>query len=549
MFISSPLKSWSFICIGGYLLFMSLAMDSSMVDAFVFYVTDPSGKAISQSGKVKLAKINNSQLADVSPGMRNIDSGSKEQEPKTSIPAQAGNELANSQLKSPETHVIMATGTELTASGEKIDFSKYSMMKEYNAISPASPLMKPVSENAPAEKTPSFASQARQAFAGIREEKNESSIDSSYLDENGTVSIPKIIKGILVKPWSYDASLERYVVRFDQDTLAVLSIRPSLQTLIENAFRRNPCKMGAAILQDPVSGAVLALASYDGSNALSPIDPRFKNENWALKATFPIASIFKIITSSAAIEKIGITPDTQVKIGRRYSMELWKAFALSHNGVFGVVGKRVGQPLLQFYANAFGFNKPFYFDLPVEASKAELPSQALQLGQAAAGLNKEFEVSPMHVASIISTILNSGQMMKPYLVEKVIYKGQVVYKRQPFELTHPLSAESANKVYQMMHNTTTQGTGKKGFKKFNDCPELPYFCGGKTGTLTGLNPKYLFTWFGGYTRPVNRDISIVVLVGQAGSCHIKATTVAGAISYELLQAYHGRPIHVRTARR
>jgi hypothetical protein len=99
----------------------------------------------------------------------------------------------------------------------------------------------------------------------------------------------------------------------------------------------------------------------------------------------------------------------------------------------------------------------------------------------------------------------------------------------------------------MMNSTTTQGTGKRGFMKYPDCPEMSMHCGGKTGTLTGLEPKYLFTWFGGYTRPVNRDITIVTLVGQSGGHYVKASNIAGAISYELIQAYNGRPVHINSA--
>ncbi|MBF0498774.1 MAG: hypothetical protein HQM09_01465 [Candidatus Riflebacteria bacterium] len=380
--------------------------------------------------------------------------------------------------------------------------------------------------------------------------KNIASASGSVDLGDSRLSILSLIKSAAEKPWAYDPTLDRYVVRYDEDTTLVLTLRPSLQRIFENTFHVFPCKMGAAILQDPSTGAILAMTSFDGRNILSPLGGNFVSANWALKPSFPVASLFKIITAAAAIERKGALPGTPVRIGKRATIQLWKAFATSNNGVFGVVGRAVGRPLLQAYADAFGFNKPFYFDLPVSNSVAALPSEGNLLGQCAAGLNNHFEISPIHVSSIVSTILNRGRLMKPFLIESVIRKGQVVFRRKAFQLSQPISEVTAERIYEMMRFTTTQGTGKRGFHGYGDCPELADLCGGKTGTLTGLSPNYLFTWFGGFTRTAGRDLSLTVLCGQAGTNRIKATTIAGRISYELLHGHNQTPtMAIRSASR
>jgi beta-lactamase class D len=58
-------------------------------------------------------------------------------------------------------------------------------------------------------------------------------------------------------------------------------------------------------------------------------------------------------------------------------------------------------------------------------------------------------------------------------------------------------------------------------------------CGGKTGTLTGASPHYLFTWFGGFMKVTGRDLCIVTLVGQRNHSQTKASSIAGQIAYEL----------------
>jgi hypothetical protein len=355
MLISSPLKSWSFIFIAGYLLFMSLAMDSSMLDALVFYVTEHGGKAVCQAGNVKLGSLKDG--LSVQPVLQFMK-----------------NEKADSRLaaSSSQAHSLEASSTEITASTDVTNFRKHAATREINSISPASALPKNFS---------SVASHVRQAFAGINGgEGTVKTGNFNYFDENGNVSIPRVIKGIQTRNWTYDPLIDRYVVRYDSDVTAVLSLRPSLQTLVENVFKRSPCKLGAALLQDPMTGAVLALASYNGSENISPASPQYITDNWALKATFPIASIFKIITAAAAIERLEMLPESSVQLGKKYGLELWKAFALSHNGVFGVVGKKLGKPLLQYYTNAFGFNRQFFFDIPVETSKAEIPEVPSSLG-------------------------------------------------------------------------------------------------------------------------------------------------------------------------
>ncbi|HNW12749.1 MAG TPA: penicillin-binding transpeptidase domain-containing protein, partial [Candidatus Rifleibacterium sp.] len=221
-------------------------------------------------------------------------------------------------------------------------------------------------------------------------------------------------------------------------------------------------------------------------------------------------------------------------------MTVWKAFANSHNGVFGRIAKKIGRDVLEKYTAAFGFNKPFFFDLPVGKSLADLPNDQIKLGQAAAGLNRDFLVSPMHVASIVSTVLNRGKTMKPYLVDYVVRKNKVIFRRKPFQLAQPIKPNTAREIYKMMYGTTSVGTGKKGFGGYSSCPDLATICGGKTGTLTGASPNYLFTWFGGFTKATGRDLCIVTLSGQPNHSGTKASSIAGQISYELYMKRQGK---------
>ena len=313
----------------------------------------------------------------------------------------------------------------------------------------------------------------------------------------------------------------------------VLTLRPALQRSLEASFKRFSAKIGAGIIQDPRTGAILAMVSYDNDRILQVTDKRYPKDNHALKANFPVASIFKIITAAAGFDTGKITAKSRFKAWKRYYMEVWQAFARSHNGVFGRIARKVGRSKVQAFANAFGFNKPFYFDLDVEKSVAKLPTDATRMGQAAAGLNKNFQVSPLHVASIVSTVLNNGRHMKPYLVDYVLQKNRVVFRRKPFPLAQPIKKTTARQLHRLMHTTTTKGTGRRGFNGYSATPNLASICGGKTGTLTGKSPRYLFTWFGGFTKAAGRELTIVTLIGQKKRSGTKAVTVAGRLAYQM----------------
>jgi hypothetical protein len=92
----------------------------------------------------------------------------------------------------------------------------------------------------------------------------------------------------------------------------------------------------------------------------------------------------------------------------------------------------------------------------------------------------------------------------------------------------------------MMYATTSVGTGKKGFGGYRGCPDLAKICGGKTGTLTGASPHYLYTWFGGFTKATGRDLCIVTLSGQQNHSGVKASSIAGHVAYDLYMMRNGK---------
>ncbi|MDD3001903.1 MAG: penicillin-binding transpeptidase domain-containing protein [Candidatus Riflebacteria bacterium] len=362
----------------------------------------------------------------------------------------------------------------------------------------------------------------------------EETVKTVVKEDNGPSALD-YIKAIKEKKWEYAPIIDRYIVRYDANSYIVLTIRPELQEMIESVLAKYDTRMSVGIIQDPYTGEILAMSSSNKNLVTNILEDDYKTDNWALQAAFPSASIFKIITSAAGIDSGKLTPNSNFISEQKRYMKVWKAFATSHNGVFGRMARQIGKETLEKYTNLFGFNRPFFFDLPVSKSIADFPQKQAQFEEAAAGLNKSFLISPIHVSNIVSTVINRGRTLKPYLVDYVIRNDKVVFKRKPFMLGKPVKLETATLMHKMMYATTAVGTAKKGFGGYKTCPNLSKFCGGKTGTLTGAYPNYLFTWFGGFTKITGRMLTITTLVGQSDHSAVRAPSVAGQIAFELFK--------------
>ncbi len=529
--VSSYFKPLNIICVLLYIAFMGVALDSKVVDALVLFVSEQNNKPVYVSGVIEKTEAVNTttdQKPIVAIRYRSTDSTTVEPEV-----VQQNSEIVNSApTAAAETQINPAAETSITsidmvtteaASARHDDTANFEIAYKSAAV------------EATTRKEP-----AKVEALQPRINSEPSLLPNSDTAVAGNASALTYINSISKNKWEYATLLDRYIVRYDNETYVVLTIRPALQKMLEDIFEKFSNRIGAGIIQDPSTGEILAMTSSHRGQVTSVETDEFKTDNWALKPTFPVASIFKIITGAAALDTGKINTESNFLAWGKTYMTVWKAFANSHNGVFGRIARKVGRDVLEKYTAAFGFNKTFFFDLPVGKSLAALPNDQIKLGQAAAGLNRDFLVSPMHVASIISTVLNRGKTMKPYLVDYVVRKNKVIFRRKPFQLAQPIKPTTARDIYKMMYGTTAIGTGKKGFGGFRSCPDLAKICGGKTGTLTGASPNYLFTWFGGFTKATGRDLCIVTLSGQPNHSGSKASAIAGQISYELYMKRQGK---------
>lgn len=316
----------------------------------------------------------------------------------------------------------------------------------------------------------------------------------------------------------------------DQNEYAFFSLQPRLQKQVEQLISKIRAAHVAVVAMDPKSGRVLAMA--DRSNSIP---------NMVLYSGFPTASVFKLITTAAGLERRVIEPRSEVRFrGSNYtltqanyepnsrldhrSMSVAEALGRSCNPVFGRIALRYLSPgVLQFFANSFGFNSRLPFDLPLKASSAEIPSDDFGLSRTGAGFGAT-TMSPIHAATLVSGVANNGLLPRPILIDEVRDEyGHVIYEAEPTYLKRMISPATSKKLLEMMENTTTMGTSRKDFN-YRNHPLLPGIrVAAKTGTLDGDYPTGINHWFVG-AAPIERpEIAIAVIV--VGPSSMRASSI------------------------
>jgi cell division protein FtsI (penicillin-binding protein 3) len=274
-----------------------------------------------------------------------------------------------------------------------------------------------------------------------------------------------------------------------------------------------------AIVMDPRSGALLALANWPRVDANNPGHaPDYARQDRAVGTTYEPGSTFKAFTVAGALEEHKVTPETKFNlpstirlydrvIGEshpRPPVTLTTGQILQQSSNVGAVtiGLRLGATKFDQWVRRFGFGKPTGTDLPGEESGIVLPLakySGASMGNLPIG--QGIAVTPMQMAVAYSAIANGGVLRPAHIVERIDGKPQ------PARAGHRVITEAtAASLRQMLEGVlgpggTASGAAIKGYK-----------LAGKTGTAQKPDPVT-----GGYSR----DKYVASFVGFAPAAHPK----------------------------
>ncbi len=300
------------------------------------------------------------------------------------------------------------------------------------------------------------------------------------------------------------------------------SIHPSLQRLIIDKIDRKNSKYFGLVVMEPDTGRIVSMVSYDKNNPES---------NICITPNYPAASLFKIITAAAVIEKCGFNCNTPVNFNDNkytlyktqlkdrinkytHQMTFEESFAKSVNPVFGKIGKnRLGKSVLESYATAFGFNTQFDFEIPLAPSSVVIEDDPYNWAEIASGFNNETLISPLHGALVVSGIVNNGKLIEPTIIDEINRNNEVLYHRNSHTLSDIITPYTATTLKRMMNATVASGTASRSFGKFNKDKILSRLnIGGKTGSINNNEQHLKYDWFAGFAEEKDGSNRIVVSV-------------------------------------
>jgi cell division protein FtsI/penicillin-binding protein 2 len=267
-----------------------------------------------------------------------------------------------------------------------------------------------------------------------------------------------------------------------------LTIQPSVQMKVEEALEQGvkdtEAKSGSAIIMNPKTGAIIAMANYPNYN---PNEYWLIQEPWifrnlAISDVYEYGSVHKPITVSIAIES-GIPKDFTCTDNTGY-LDLYEV-----TGYADLKGRKIytwdkkpdgKQGFAQMFANSnnpciaktaleidyeyyykklkeFGIGTSINIGLQEEATSYLKPFEEwTRLDIITSSYGQSISATPLQVLSAISTIANDGKRMQPYIVDATI-DGEDISTTTPQVISQPISEDTADTVAQMMKSVVEDG--------------------------------------------------------------------------------------------
>jgi cell division protein FtsI (penicillin-binding protein 3) len=302
----------------------------------------------------------------------------------------------------------------------------------------------------------------------------------------------------------------------------MLTIDTNIQYIAEReidaAFRRTGAKAAMAVVLEPRTGDLLAVAIRPTFNPNAFIDPRLR-EHWrnrAITDPFEPGSTFKVILAAAALEERVVTPESRfygengsITIARttihdwhKYGWLTFSEVLQNSSNVGSIkVGLALGAERYHRYMTGFGFGALTGVGLAGESrGLLREPSRWSALSLPTMSIGQEVSVTALQMVSAFGAVANGGVLMKPRLVRAVFDgDGREVRHFDPVPVRQVISRETAQALTRILVRVVGEGTGRH-------AAIAGYDVGGKTGTAQKLDPA---------TRRYSRAPGVLSFVGFA----------------------------------
>ena len=321
------------------------------------------------------------------------------------------------------------------------------------------------------------------------------------------------------------------------------TIQANAESVLRDTIRRWRARSATAVVLDPHTGAVLAMAQAPGYNANNASNVALSlQRNRAVTDTYEPGSTFKLVTIAGALSTHLVTPETRFTLP--YSIQvadriihdaeprgtetLTVAQILSHSSNVGAItiAEKLGQATLMDWIKRFGFGRQTGIDFPGESQGLVLPLDQWSgstIGNVPIG--QGIAVTPVQMASAYAAIANGGVWAEPHLVERV--GGHALHD---FEHRRVVSTAVDAVLKQMLTNVVDEH-GATG----NEAQIPGYTVAGKTGTAQKPGPHGYTTGqyvasFVGFVPVAKPRLVVLVMVDDPRSAIFGGVVAAPAFA-------------------
>lgn len=340
----------------------------------------------------------------------------------------------------------------------------------------------------------------------------------------------------------------------DDGQTIVTTIDSNIQFMTEyylqKAVKKHEAEGGQAIIMDPKTGDILAMASIPTFNANTwQNTPQENKKIISVNSAFEPGSIFKVITLASVLEEDIVSIKTTMHVPETYKLydkvikeaherepneestkSVSEIIEQSLNVGTTLLALKLGDERFYKYIKEFGFGQKTNIELPGESKGILHPTKkwsGVDIGMISFG--QGIAVTGLQMTSAVASIANNGIYVKPRIIKYFTDSNHVTRKAIPIQKKHRIiSTNTAKQIHKAMYNVVERGTATN-LKIKN------YTIAGKTGTAQKANPntggyekgKYISSFIGFF--PVENPQFVMLVAIDSPKKGYYGSSVAGPV--------------------
>lgn len=392
-----------------------------------------------------------------------------------------------------------------------------------------------------ASKVLGFTGSDNQGIIGL-----EVKYDSYLKGQNGTILTTTDARGI-----ELEGIAEERVEPISGNTLRVsldYNIQKYAQQTAEKVLKEKSADKVAILVMNPQDGEIYAMVNVPEFNLNNPFSLEYlqletipENDeekqdllngmwrNTCINDTYEPGSTFKTFTTAACLEAgilntsdsffcpgYRIVEDRRIrchKVGGHGSENFIKGIQNSCNPVFIDIGLRLGVDRFYEYFKKFRLTEKTGIDLPGEASTIMHKKENVGLVELATlSFGQSFQITPMQLATMLSSIVNGGKRVQPHLAIEIQDTEEKIVTTFKYEQTNVLSEKTSEIMQELLESVVSEGTGKNAYVE-------GYQVGGKTATSQTLPrsaKKYISSFIGFAPADDPQVVALAIIYNPKG---------------------------------